>query len=455
MTKPTKTTLSLLAGLLLLAPVSSHAQDDMSDKERRQAAKAEQAKARSDEAASEAAEAEDAEQAAEKLRLEEFGAADADLPEAAKGFFVGIDAFFAEASGPERVVARVGDIVTSATTAEELDSEWGEDPVDAPGAGLPDAFTIENVRDVVLEYDSELAPRLEIGWRRGTGSAFSVRYWGYSSDAAVSVNASESFSTAAGEPGLILGGIDNQGFENLPGSSDSNPAAFRRPLGSPVLSAGSGLHGAGSVSASGSFDATRFDLLYTHSGLVRSRIELHYRIGLTLLTAERAESATYTWRSFEQSRVRNDGLAVETVETSSDTQAFGVLAGIAGRFGLTEDRKWSVRAGLEISGLSNEADLAFRDSWVTSQAGIDPLTTVAQDTTSSPAKSLITTIDADVALEGRIGSQLRLGLGYRYSNWLEAVTEQRFTDQDNQAALLEETVDVDFSGPYLQLTWFF
>jgi hypothetical protein len=444
MTNPTKTPLLFLAGLLLAAPAATLAQDDMSDKERRKAARAEQAETRAEQDVAADAEARKAEEEAEKLRLEELGAAGAELPEAQKGFFVGIDAFLAEPSGPERSVARVGDIVTSATTAEELDTDAN---------GLPDAFSIQNERDVLLEYDRELTPSLEIGWRRGTGAAFSVRYWGYSSDASVSATATQSFADAGGATGLILGGIDNQGFENVPGAVDAE--AFARPLGSPALPGGSGLHGADKVTATGTFDATRVDLLYTHVGLVRPRFELHYRIGLTLLSAEREESAIYTWRSFEQASALNDAMAVETVTTTSDTGAVGLLTGVAGRFGLTEDRKWSVRMGLELSGLANEADLSFRDSWVSSQDGIDPITTVAQNTSSSPSNSLLTTIDADVALEGRIGSQLRLGLGYRYSNWLESLTDQSYPNAANQAALLEETVGVDFSGPYLRLSWFF
>ena len=139
----------------------------------------------------------------------------------------------------------------------------------------------------------------------------------------------------------------------------------------------------------------------------------------------------------------------------ADTQGIGLLVGIAGRFGLTADRRWTLRAGVELSGLTNEEDLSFQDSWTFTQEGREPATTVAQDTTSSPSKSLLTTIDADVAVEGRIGERLRLGVGYRYADWLEALTEERFPDAANQSLLLSEGLDLEFSGPYVRLAWYF
>lgn len=437
---------ALLAALLASA-APGLAQDGPSERERREAAREEQRRERMNAERAAAEASRERELAEEQARLEAMGAAGETLVlEAERGFFVSLDAFMAEPSGAERTVARVGDVVSSATTVAELDTNAN---------GAPDAFSIQNERPLALEYDGELAPQIELGFRRGTGAAFSVRYWAWSSDASASATSTFSVPDAAGDTGLVVGGIDNQGIENVVGSADSDPEAFSRPFGSPQLPVSLFVTGADSVTASGSFDASRFDLLYTHSGLARPRLELHYRIGLSLLNAEREESATFLWRSFSQASVAADAQAVETVAATADTQGFGLLVGIAGRLALSTDRRWTLRAGLELSGLTNEQDLTFQDSWVFSQDGSEPSSTVAQDTTSSPSKSLITTVDADVAIEGRIGERLRLGLGYRYANWLEALTEERFVDPSNQSLLLSEGLDLDFSGPYVRLAWFF
>ena len=64
-------------------------------------------------------------------------------------------------------------------------------------------------------------------------------------------------------------------------------------------------------------------------------------------------------------------------------------------------------------------------------------------------------MDADVAFEGRIGDSIRLGVGYRHASWLEALTEEQYPDGANQSLLREESLDLDFSGPYVRLSWFF
>lgn len=446
MRQATMRLLALLAACLLTVGSAGARDEEPSDRERREAARAEQRQAR-EEAEREAREAAEAtEREAERLRLEALGAGGGALLEEERGFFVAIDGFFADTSGAERTVARVGDVVTTATTAEQLDTD---------GNGLPDAFTLQNERALRLEYDGELSPRLEVGWRRGTGAMISVRYWGHSADARASATSTLSVPAMGGGPGFILGGIDNQGFENLPGSGDSNPGGFVRPFGTPILPSGSGLHGADSVSASGSLEASRLDLLYTHVGLARPRLEMQYRVGLSVLQVERQESTVLHWRSFPRASVAAEALSLETIETKTDAQAYGLMAAIGGRYHLTDSRKWSLRFGLELSGLANDEELSFRNSWVASQTGAEPLTVVAQDTTDSSAKSLMTTVDADLALEARLGSRLRLGLGYRHASWLEAFTEERFPRVGNQSLLVSESVDLDFSGPYVRMAWFF
>src|SRR6185369_6134760 len=109
---------------------------------------------------------------------------------------------------------------------------------------------------------------------------------------------------------------DNQGFENTAASYAANPDAFARPYGSPREIVANQLHGADSVTADGKFDVHRWDLLYSRTALVRKRFEVGYRIGLEYFDADRSEAATFTWRSFDRSRVQLHALSVEDISSS-------------------------------------------------------------------------------------------------------------------------------------------
>ena len=84
-------------------------QGEPSAKERRKAAKKEQAELRKQEAAEGSTETTTTDAEVEKARLEKLGVEDGIAPlEDAKGFYVQIDGFHVDPSGTERTVARVG-----------------------------------------------------------------------------------------------------------------------------------------------------------------------------------------------------------------------------------------------------------------------------------------------------------------------------------------------------------
>lgn len=424
------------------------------DEERLERAKEEQAESLAAEKAAEEEKARVAAAEAAAKRVEALGVDEKDLPPEEKaGFFVGAEAFLAEIGGADRDIARVGDLVTAAVTAEDLDTD-----VPPPtGDGLPDAFTVANQRRVGLAYDGQAAPMLEIGYRLESGAAFSLRYFGWSSSATLSVASSQAF--ASQDPtlgGLVLGGIDNQGFENTAASFAANPSAFNRPFGSPRQVTSNQLHGADSVTASGKLEISRFDLLYSRSALARRRFELGYRVGITVLDVQRSEDATFTWRSFARDRVLSNSLSMEDVSAACETTAMGPLVGATGRFGITENRRWSVRLGVEVAGLKAERKLRFRDVQQFSQDGLPtPPPDVYQDTTNDDSGDFVTIVDGDAALEYRLGQRLRVGLGYRVAWWGSALAEERFPSGTNPALLESRSVDLDVAGPYIRLGVFF
>jgi hypothetical protein len=440
--------LPFLVVVLAGSPSLLRAQGEPSESERRKAAKKEQAEERKRQAEEEAAAARAEEEAAETGRLKKAGIAEAPGPlEDQKGFYVELDGLFTEASGAERAVATTGDVVSSASTAEQLDSD---------SDGLPDAFTIQGRRDLTLEYDSAVAPRLELGWRTGTHGVVAARYWTTSQDGSASAAIVSSFPSSAGGPTLTVGGIDNQGFENAAGSYATDPAAFDRPLGSPRQLSENRLHGAESVVASGTLETTRLDLTYSKTALVRKRFEVWYRVGLTIADVKRVESARFTWRSFSSAEVADNLQSVETVTATSDGSGVGPMAGAAARFRLGAKDRLGVRIGVEVAGLRAKHDLAFRDATVRSSDTLPPQGEVPyQDTTSDGASDLLSILEGDLALEGRIGGRVRLAVGYRTSTWRHALVEQRYPDAANLALLEEGTSDVRFSGPYFRVGVFF
>lgn len=451
--------IALALGLIAAAPAArAQGSDPRPERERREAAREEQRREREarEREASEAARA--AEEAREQERLADLDAAGVTpLFEDAEGFFIRLEAWSSEVSGADRTVAHAADIVTSATTAEELDQHC-ENPgqPDEAYCGLPDAFSLANVRPLTLTYDSEVSPRIELGWRFGDGATVSIRYWAYSSSADLTAASSLQFDSSAGGAPLILGGIDNAGIENEFGEFEANPDAFRRAFGSPSPVVDNRLHGADSIVASGDLDVSRWDLLYGRTALVRPRFVLSYVAGLTAASVERSETATLTWRSFEQGQVAIGANLVETIRASSDASAFGATAGISGRYRLGHEARWSLRFGVEVSGLKSSQDLSFRNSSVLSLDPLpEPVETVYQDVTRDGSSQLLTIVEGDVAVEGRVGERVRLALGYRHGTWLDAVGQQRFPDPDNPALLAEEQVDVDVGGPYFRVGFYF
>lgn len=453
---------ALALALLTLRPATpARAQADAPEAERKKAAQEEQEQLKESREAEAAEEAEKATQDAEAARLEKLGVKPEDLPleERKKGFFVQFDLFFAEPTGAERTVARVGDVASAAATADDVDAESGADPTNPPpGFDLADAFTVENLRRVGLTYDSVVTPQLELGWRLDdVRGAVSLRYWQMSGDASASASSSRTFAT--GDPArgdLIVGGIDNQGFENRAGSYASNPDAFARDYGTPRIPADLQLAGADSVTAEGSIEASRLDLTYSRVALPRRRLEMGWRAGLSLASFERSESAVFTWRSFERSRVLANALSLETIESSSKTDAFGPVVGGFVRLGLTENRRWTVRIGAELSALKANHELAFRDAQQLTQDGLpaQPVT-VYQDVTNDGAGNLLTSLDADLAIEGRLGQRARVAVGWREIRWEDAYSQEHFPSAANLALMEQSAKDVSFGGPYVRVGFFF
>ena len=402
------------------------------------------------------AEARAAEDKAEEARREKLHIDPADaIPEEQPGFFASVEVMAAEVGGADRTVARAGDIVTTATTAEELDLVNHPAPEDA---GLPDAFSIGSSRNLTLGYDSEIAPIIEVGYRTKAGKAVSLRWFGISSSSSLDLASSMTFPSQDPLQGdLILGGIDNQGFENVTGAYGANPDGFERPFGSPaVVVAPSQYHGADSISASGELEAQRWDLLYSKTGIARKRFELSYRVGLELLDISRSEEATFTWRSTSRDRVLVHATTIEEVSASTDTTALGPIAGIAGRFGFTKSRAWSVRLGVDVAGLKASRETSFRDVAQFSQDALptQPLT-VIQDVADNDADDFITAIDSELALEYRFHERFRLGLGYRQGWWFSALSEERFPSAANPSLLESDTLDLDVGGPFVRFdAWF-
>lgn len=434
----------VLASLaVLVTPAMAQDDREMSEQERRRAAREEQEEARrAAEAAEEQARLSEEEQL-ERERLAALGAEGVELLEDRRGFFVRVEAFHADPSGGDRPIARLGEIETSATTAEELDTD---------GDGLPDAFSVVDERLLTLEYDAEVSPRLELGWGFGGGSALSVRWWSWSASASLAAQSERVFESSGGDPPLILGGIDNAGVEIGP---DFDRSGLSRPFGWPGFIADAGAHGASAVSASGDLEAERLDLLYRRVGLARRTFVLDWLVGLTLGGVERAETAEFTWRSFSQGQVGNELLSRETVSAVSDTSGFGVTVGGGARWHFGEERRWAFRVGAELTGFSAEPELRFIDEDVLTDAVLDPRERQFQDVTSESGDELVTILEGDVAVEGRIGERLRLSLGYRHASWLDAITEQSFPSAVSGAQLVEATNDIDFSGPYVRLGFHF
>lgn len=415
-----------------------------SDKERKAAAKREQAERRKEKDAERLAETSEAEEAREKARRERSGLdEDVVLPDEERGFLLRVEAAWMSLGGVDRTVAHVGDIATSAATAEELDSDGDE---------LPDAFTVTGVRPLRLAYGTPMTGRIEIGWRFARRGALSLRYWNASESASLAAESSRVFSSSTGGADLRLGGIDNIGQENEAGLHDTNPGLFDRPFGSPTLVVTNRLHGADSITATGSFDASRFDLLYSRAGLARKRFELGYRAGLSMAELTREESATLTWTSFSQPQVGLESRSVETIAASSSTDGIGAMAGIAGRFDLSADRRWGVRLGLDVAGLAASHDLKFRDGQYFTQPILvpPPPEQVFHDTKGDGGSRLLTIVDAEVAVEARL-RKVQVTVGYGRSWWLDALTEERYPSATNRSLLDQRTGDVDFGGPFLRV----
>ncbi|MEM7247915.1 MAG: hypothetical protein AAF533_21445 [Acidobacteriota bacterium] len=430
--------LGLVACLALAGgTVPAGAQDEKSRKKKAREEQAERRKA--EKAERRAADAE----ATEKLEADLSGATP--LIESKRGFFIGVQATSAEVSGADRTIARVGDIVVS-------------DPLDSDGNGLPDAFSIANERDIRLEQSSKLSGRFELGWRRGNGGSISIRHWGFSQGDDVDVSSRFEQRGAGGEIELLLGGIDNPGFENGIAEAGDRPSEqYQRPFGSPILPRGTQSHGAERVVGNSSFSIRRTDLLYRHAALLRPRVELHYTAGLTVASVKRSDSATFTWRSFPSALIAQEALNVEQVSATSDSSAFGLTVGAATRIGLDADRKWAFRAGVELSGLRNDADLSYRNQVTSDQISFpEPVVNPPfQETRNNPASHLLTIVDLDLGIEGQVSDRVRLSLGYRHSRWNEALVEQSFQGAENRAQLVEAEKGITLKQPYFGVTFSF
>jgi len=421
--------------------------DDMTEAERQRAAKAEQEQRRKEAEQAEQQATASAEDKAEQERLEKMGAAGTEpLIDEEKGFFLRLDAFAAEPDGADTSVARVGQISTSATTAEELDAD---------GDGLPDAFSIVNERDLRLQYDSELTPQVELGWRFGHGGALSLRWWSLSASSSVSADESLQLDSSTGGAPLRLGGIDSPGAENDAGAYGRDPDALARPLGSIRLVTESRLHGADSVVADGKLDMSRFDLLYGRTALARKHFVLSYRVGLSMVELTRTESATFVFTSFERTQVGLNAIAVESVDTSSKSSGIGPTAGIQGRWLFGDSGKWGVRFGVDVAGVRAEPDLAFRDAQLFDLDVVEPREEVYQDVTTTTGEDFISILEGDLAVEALVGGRFRIALGYRMGTWKDAVTDLRFPDPNNGALMVRDVHDVDLGGPYVRVGIFF
>lgn len=380
---------------------------------------------------------------------ERLGVAEKDMPpEEKRGLFVQVEGAFTEVTGADGVVARQYDMQTAAVSAADLDTD---------GDGLPDAFVRGPGRDIVLQYDGQATPMLEVGFRRRTGGAFSLRWWDYTSSAKTSASASTRFPTdAQGLGDLVLGGID---APTLPADSAgfaADPAGFERPFGAAQQLVSLGLHGADSVAASGSLDASRLDFLFTRTALARPRTEVIFHLGLTRLETSRTETAHFTWTSFARSIVANGRVSEEDVTVSASTEAIGPCVGVAGRWGLSASRKWSLRAGVDLAGLSANQKLRFTDAQALFEPAGQPLQPLRyhQDVTDSDAGQFVSIIGGDVGVDARMG-KFRFSVGYRASRWLSALTQERFSRAGNPAALTSSSLDLDARGPYVRIGIFF
>jgi hypothetical protein len=392
----------------------------------------------------------EAEAAAEADRLSKMGEEGTDRPpEESQGFFITLDGWMAESSGAERTVARESEIVSSAVSAEDLDTD---------SDGLPDAFTLGASRDVELQFDAEISPQIEIGYRREGGGSFSARYWAWSSASDLSAGSQVAFaSTDPTMTGFVLGTIDNPGIENDSGTTiNTNPGAFERPLASPVLTGATHpLHGADSVTASSELDLSRIDLFYSRTSLASPRLELTWRVGLTRIEVERTLDARFTFRSFSRSGVASDSLLVEDVAASSLMDGVGPTVGAAARIGLTKSRRITVRFGLDVSGVKGSADLVHRDAGLFSRVGLPPQPEPVQDVRDDSASDFVTLIDGLAALEARLGQRARLGVGYRQATWMNVLVSDHFPSALNPSQQESRQEDLELSGPYLTVGFFF
>lgn len=378
-----------------------------------------------------------------------LGVAEKDMPpEESRGFFVQAEGAFTQVTGADDVVARQYDMQTTATNAAELDTD---------GDGLPDAFVRGAGRDVSLEYDGQATPVIEVGFRRRTGGAFSLRWWDFTSSAAATASASTRFATdVSGMGDLVLGGIDAPTLPADAAGFAADPAGFERPFGAAQQLVSLGLHGADSVTAKGRLEASRMDFLFTRTALARRRTEVIFHLGLTRLETSRTESAHFTWTSFARSVVANGRVSEEDVTVSASTEAIGPCVGVAGRWGLTQSRKWSLRAGIDLAGLSANQKLRFTDAQALFEPAGQPLQPLRyhQDVTDDDAGQFVSIIGGDVGVDARMG-RFRFSAGYRASRWLGALTEERFPRAGNPAALTSSSVDLDVRGPYVRVGIFF
>jgi hypothetical protein len=126
------------------------------------------------------------------------------------------------------------------------------------------------------------------------------------------------------------------------------------------------------------------------------------------------------------------------------------------RIGITKDRRFAMRVGLDQSGIKSSSDLAFRDVSTLNQASFPaPVVTVHQDVTDDSASDFVTLLDAELALEARIGKRARVGLGYRHATWKNALVNQRFPSAVNLAQEEVHQENFELGGPYLRVAFFF
>ena len=137
--------------------------------------------------------------------------------------------------------------------------------------------------------------------------------------------------------------------------------------------------------------------------------------------------------------VYDDGSApLDMVRASVESDGFGLRGGVDGHYQFHE--RVSLNSDIHLSMLSGDTDASY---WFADDGGL-----VAEMKRSSDR--LFTQIDLDVNLTFKIVEHFMVALGYRYSNWLDAVTTTTYLDDIREPAVNLDRESIGFDGPYLQ-----